>query len=90
MTAEAQQKYVKTYIFLHIGFYQISRYLFILGHMLLYKLSINVAIANTLTIRFTLEDLPESKYKILKSGFEENRFLANISLCAHLRSYVAS
>ena len=30
------------------GFYQITRYLFSLGHMLLHKLYINVAIANDL------------------------------------------
>ena len=53
-TAEAQLKNVKTCIFLQIGFYEISRYQLILGHMLLHKLYINVAIANILPYSFTL------------------------------------
>ena len=53
-TAEAQLKNVKTCIFLQIGFYDISRYLLILGHMLLHKLYINGAIANILPYCFTL------------------------------------
>ena len=51
---EVRQKRVKTCIFSWIGFWRISRYLFILGHMLLHKLYINVAIANNLLYRFTL------------------------------------
>ena len=51
--AKVQQKCVKICIFSYIGFYQITRYVFILGHMLLHKLYINVAIANNLLYRFT-------------------------------------
>ena len=40
--------------FVEKRFYQITRYPFILGHMLLHKLYINVAIANNLLYRFTL------------------------------------
>ena len=46
----------------------------ILGHMLLHKLYINVAIANNLLYRFTLYDLPEPKYKNLKCRFVANGF----------------
>ena len=67
-----------------------TRYVFILGHMLLHKLYINVAIANNLLYRFTHYDLPEPKYKNLKCRFVEKRFLSNNSLSVHFRSYVAS
>ena len=40
--------------FVENGFYLITRYLFILGHLLLHKLYINVAIANNLLCSFTL------------------------------------
>ena len=39
------------------GFYPISRYLFILGHMLLHELYINVAIANIFHHAPALKDL---------------------------------
>ena len=76
---EVRQKRVKTCIFSWIGFWRISRYLFILGHMLLHKLYINVAIANNLLYRFTLQDLREPKYKKFevqirhqwKNGFQQ-------------------
>ena len=51
-----------------------TRYPFILGHMLPHKLYINVAIANNLLYCFTLKDLPEPKYKNLKCRFVENGF----------------
>ena len=64
--------------------------MFNLGHMLLHKLYINVAIANILLYLLALLNLLEPKYKNLKCGFVENRFLANISFCVHFRSYFAS
>ena len=58
--------------------------------MLLHKLYINVAIANNLLYRLALQNLLEPKYKNLRCHFVENRFLANISICVHFRSYFAS
>ena len=74
LTTELLRKCVKSCMFLQIGFWQISRYLSILGHMLLHKLDINVAIANILLCRITLQDLPEPNYKNLKCRFVENGF----------------
>ena len=42
--------------------------------MLLHMLYINVAIANILLCRITLQDLPEPNYKNLKCLFVENGF----------------
>ena len=58
--------------------------------MLLNKLYVNVAIANILLYSFTLSNLLERKCQNFKCDFEEKWFLANNSLCAHFRSYVAS
>ena len=85
--AKLKRKCAKSCFFSQIGFYQITRFLSILGHMLLHKLYINVAIANNLLYRFTLSDLPEPKNENLKCRFVEKRFLSNNSSSVHFRPY---
>ena len=63
---------------------------FVNGARVLASTQINVAIAKNLLHRFTLLDLHEPKYKILKCRFVEKRFLSNNSLSVYSRSYVAS